>query len=168
MVHTESVRTSSGSPLATGKASVHPKQEFQSILGFGGAFTESASYNYYYLSSENKQKILDLYFGEDSIGYTMARLPINSCDFSLESYNFDPVSQDYDLVYFDNNVTHDTLMMIPFIKDAMEAIAKGPHSDTGLRILATPWSPPAWMKIPVDGVQSMLGIPTTHPNIYEH
>ena len=33
-------------------------------------------------------------------------------------------------------------------------------NSTGLRILATPWSPPAWMKVPVNGAQSMLGSAT--------
>lgn len=98
--------------------------------------------------------MIDLYFGKNGIGFTLGRIHINSCDFSLESYSFDDVPEDYDLAYFDDNVTHDTEQIIPFIKLAMEA------SPDPIKLLASPWSPPAWMKVPVNGNQSMTGSST--------
>ena len=35
------------------------------------------------------------------------RVPLNSCDFSVESYSFDEVNDDFDLEHFDTYLTHD-------------------------------------------------------------
>eukprot|EP00968_Pinguiococcus_pyrenoidosus_P012873 scaffold1154_cov310-Pinguiococcus_pyrenoidosus.AAC.5 len=81
---------------------------------------------------------------------------MNSCDFSPESYSFDDVHGDFDLSHFDDNVSHDQQKMIPFIL-AAQAV-----SLNKLQVFASPWSPPAWMKVPVtpkgssEAVQSML------------
>jgi cyclophilin family peptidyl-prolyl cis-trans isomerase len=54
--------------------------------------------------------------------------------------------------FFDNRVSHDGVYVLPLIK---AAIAK---SRRPIKILASPWSPPAWMKEPNDqGEQSMTG-----------
>lgn len=138
--------------ISGGRMTIDTRYKYQKILGFGGAFTESASLNYYRLPPEVRDRVLELYFGATGIGFTLGRLPINSCDFSPESYNFDIVENDYDLVYFDSEVTHDTQSMIPFILEAM-AISKQP-----IRLVASPWSPPPWMKVPdSNGNVSMLG-----------
>eukprot|EP01041_Mallomonas_annulata_P011965 gene11965-25063_t len=131
---------------------INSAHKYQTILGFGGAFTEASANNYFKLSEHIRAKVIDLYFGKNGIGYTLGRVHINSCDFSLDSYSFDDVNKDYDLNFFDMQVTHDQAEMIPFIKDAMKA-SKAP-----IHLLASPWSPPAWLKQPMsDGKKSMLG-----------
>ena len=67
----------------------------QEIIGFGGAFTEAAAHNYHKLSPDAQHKFLQAYFGEDGIAYTLGRIHINSCDFSLGSYNFNNVKDDF-------------------------------------------------------------------------
>jgi glucosylceramidase len=91
-----------------------------------------------------------MYFGPHGIQFTLGRIHIGSCDFCLESYSFDDVAGDYNMAYFDDDVTHDQLQIIPMIKRAMAA------SPNTINLLASPWSPPAWMKVPVNGSQSML------------
>ena len=66
----------------------------------------------------------------------MARLPINSCDFSLESYNYDNVAGDSNLDHF--SIDHDKQLIIPFIKQAIETRKK--WSNSTLNIVASPWS----------------------------
>ena len=83
-----------------------------------------------------------MYFSEEGLRYSMARLPIGSCDFSLETYNYDGVKGDKELVNF--TVAHDTKEIIPFIKRAI-ATRKN-WTKEPLNIVASPWSPPAWMK----------------------
>ncbi|KAK3277055.1 hypothetical protein CYMTET_14919 [Cymbomonas tetramitiformis] len=141
------------------------EQNFQEILGFGGAFTEAAALNFYKLSAEERQTVIDLYFGDPSTGghgYTIGRVHINSCDFSPGSYSFDDVANDTSLDHFDTNVTHDSEQMIPLIKLALDR-ARSDGRD--IRIFASPWSPPAWMKapnpkLPADEAQSMLSSAT--------
>merc|ERR1712157_717907 len=75
---------------------------------------------------------------------TTGRVHINSCDFSLGSYSFDDVEDDIHLEHFDTNVSHDQTMLIPLIKAAMAKVES--EQNSSLNLLASPWSPPAWMK----------------------
>ena len=51
--------------------------EYQSVLGFGGAFTESAAYLYSLLNDEQKKKFMESYFSrEKGIGYNFGRTHI--------------------------------------------------------------------------------------------
>ena len=110
----------------------------QEILGFGGAFTESSSSIYKSLNSEKKKEIIEAYFGHAGNQYNMGRTHINSCDFSLENYAHCDTPGDISLSTF--SIERDKKMIIPFIKDAFK------HSLDDIKILASPWSPPAWMK----------------------
>jgi glucosylceramidase len=137
-------RLSSVSHLKISTASVLPKilldkkTRYQEILGFGGAFTESACYNLYRVSKEVREKALKLYFDpEEGIGYTMGRVSIHGCDFSLNSYTYIEEG-DKELKTFD--ISRDRQWVIPTIRDA-EKIAK-----TSIRLLGSPWTPPAFMK----------------------
>lgn len=133
------------SPLGTGpvaKISVNSNKKYQKIIGFGGSFTEAAAYNFYRFPKLVQEKILELYYGDSGIGYTLGRVHINSCDFSLKSYSFDEIDGDFSLQYFDTEVTHDNAQMLPMMRAAIQ------KSKRDINILASPWSPPAWMKKP--------------------
>ena len=83
-----------------------------------------------------------MYFSEDGLRYNMARLPMGSCDFSLKNYNYDSVAGDKDLDHF--SIEHDKDRIIPFIQIAMMILKN--WTNTSLDIVASPWSPPGWMK----------------------
>ena len=110
----------------------------QEILGFGGAFTEAAASVYNKLGTEKKEEIIKAYFGTNGNGYSMGRTHINSCDFSLGNYSYCDTPGDTELNYF--SISRDKELLIPFVQDAMD------HANTPIHILASPWSPPAWMK----------------------
>lgn len=112
--------------------------EYQSVLGFGGAFTESAAYNYFLLDNNQKKEFMKRYFSrEDGIGYNFGRTHINSCDFSLDIYTY---IEDGDMELNTFSIERERKYIIPFIKDAME------YSSEELVLFASPWSPPAFMK----------------------
>jgi O-glycosyl hydrolase len=78
---------------------------------------------------------------------TLARITIGTSDFApLPFYTYndlaDPYDTDVNLTQF--SVAHDEAYVLPTIKSALE-VAGVPGNDT-LRIFASPWSPPAWMK----------------------
>jgi len=56
-----------------------PTARFQTILGFGGAFTEAASLNFAALNPTLQHLILEAYWGQDGIGYSIGRVHMNSC-----------------------------------------------------------------------------------------
>ena len=115
-----------------------PEQKFQTITGFGGSFTESSAYLLNQLSKENRDKIIQAYFGEDGAKYSLTRTHINSCDFSLSNYSYAPIADDKELIHF--SIEEDKDDIIPFIKDAMAT------SKDGFRIVSSPWTSPPWMK----------------------
>lgn len=132
---------------------------YQEIVGFGGAFTEAAAINWRSLSDADQQEVIRLYFAgpeDGGHGYTLGRVPMNSNDFTMGSYSFDDVPDDTALDFFDDSVAHDVNVgIIPMIQVAQAAVrARGAK----LNILASPWSPPAWMKWPAGdwNQQSML------------
>ena len=68
----------------------------------------------------------------------------------MKSYSFDEVNDDFDLAYFDTNVTHDAQKdgMIDMILKATAVLKdawKG-EEDGDMMVFASPWSPPSWMK----------------------
>ncbi len=112
---------------------------FQTIEGFGGAFTEAAAATFAKMNSEAQSVILKAYFDPvDGHGYNLCRTHINSCDFSLGNYAYDEVPGDTDLQQF--SIEHDRRMLIPFIRAAMQVAGRP------IKLFASPWSPPAWMK----------------------
>ena len=121
------------SPLIT----LHPDIEYQEIKGFGGAFTEAAAVTLAKLGKENRDRIIKLYFDENSgIGYNFGRVHMNSCDFSEGNY---ACTKENDDTLETFNIDRDKQAIIPMIKSAMEYSKE-------LEILVSPWSPPAYMK----------------------
>ena len=127
-------------PSSNVKATIRlfPEQKFQTITGFGGSFTESSAYLLNQLSKENRDKIVQAYFGENGAKYSLTRTHINSCDFSLSNYSYAPIADDKELNHF--SIEEDMDDIIPFIKDAM-AVSKD-----GFKIVSSPWTSPPWMK----------------------
>ncbi len=115
-----------------------PEKEYQQITGFGGSFTESTAYLLNKLSKQNRQKVIEAYFGENGARYSLTRTHINSSDFSLSNYSYAPVADDLLLEHF--SVEEDKDDIIPMIKDAMKV------SKDGFKIISSPWTAPPWMK----------------------
>jgi len=112
---------------------------FQTIEGFGGSFTDASAETFYKLPSEKQQEIITACFDpERGNGYTLCRATIHSSDFSSKSYTYAETEDDMNLEDF--SIKPDLKYRIPFIKEALKA------SKNQIKILASPWSPPAWMK----------------------
>jgi glucosylceramidase len=118
---------------------VDPTKQFQTIEGFGGSFTEAAAVNWATLSESKRQEVIDCYFRAlGGHAYSLCRVHMNSCDFSLGNYSHVEQSGDVELASF--NISRDQQALIPMIKAAQAVMAMP------LKLLVSPWSPPAWMK----------------------
>ncbi len=113
---------------------INPDISFQEILGFGGAFTESSCYLLHKMDSDLANQILDEYFSSEQLNYQFGRISIGSCDFSLNRYSY---CNEKDLSDF--SIQQDMKYIIPSIKSAQK---RNPL----LQLIASPWSPPAFMK----------------------
>lgn len=118
---------------------IDDKHTFQTIVGFGGAFTDAAATVFGKLPKEAQEQFLKACFDPvTGNGYTLCRTTIHSCDYSEDMYTYDDTPGDKELKNF--SIDHDKKDRIPFIKRAMEV------SGGKLQLYASPWSPPGWMK----------------------
>ena len=118
---------------------VEPGRGFQTLEGFGGAFTEAAASVWQQLDNEQQQQVLRDYFcPTEGHGYTLCRVHMNSCDFALGNYAH--VEQHGDVALDSFSIARDRQALLPMVRAAL-AVAGGP-----VKLLVSPWSPPAWMK----------------------
>ena len=118
---------------------VEPNRIFQTIEGFGGAFTEASATVWQKLAPRKQEQVLRDYFSAtDGHGYTFCRVHMNSCDFALGNYAHVETPQDVALRSY--SIDRDRQALLPMIKAAL-AVAARP-----IKLLVSPWSPPAWMK----------------------
>lgn len=109
----------------------------QTIIGFGGAFTEASAYNLLRINKEQRLNAIKAYFDPiDGLGYTIGRVSIHGCDFSLNSYLY---IDDHDDELKTFSIKRDQ-PIIDLINDASKV------SGRNIKILASPWTPPFWMK----------------------
>lgn len=117
---------------------IYPDVEYQEFEGFGGALTEGAAHNIYQLPPEKQDEVLRAYFDEkNGIGFQFCRVNLQSCDFSTEVYSYDDTPEDFELKDF--SIAHDERELLPMIQRTLQL---APH----VKVLSSPWSPPAWMK----------------------
>jgi glucosylceramidase len=118
---------------------VDTRSSFQQLEGFGGAFTESSALNWLALSPAHRQQLLEAYFDPGrGHGYSLCRVHMGSCDFALGNYAHVETTDDMALASF--SIDRDRQALLPFIR-AAQRVAGSP-----IKLLASPWSPPAWMK----------------------
>lgn len=113
---------------------IYPEITYQTILGFGGAFTESTGIALKQLPIEKQNQALNDYFSKDGLNYSIGRLPIGSCDFSPKSYSY---SYKEDLSDF--SIEKDNQYILPIVNSALKI-------NPNIKFLSSPWSPPKFMK----------------------
>ena len=119
-----------------------PDVTYQTFHGFGGALTEAAAHVYAGMSKEKQDEIIEAYFGKTGLRYNIGRIHMNSCDFALGNYTYVEEGDDK-LETFD--ISHDRKEILPFLAAANAKTAEGTNTK-GLKLLMSPWSPPAFMK----------------------
>ena len=113
---------------------IYPNLTFQSFIGFGGAFTEATGYSINLLPRDLQKSLFEDYFSKGGLNYSFCRLPIGSTDFSKFSYSY---ANKPDLSDF--SIKKDFEYIIPTIKEAQKI-------NPNIKFLASPWSPPSFMK----------------------
>jgi glucosylceramidase len=136
---------------------VDPTQQYQSIEGFGAAFTDSAAYLLMKVepSSTLAGTLNDLFTRDGKgIGISFMRIPMGATDIAQSVYSYDdqPVGST-DLNLADFSIAHDQAYILPLIQQAKTL-------NPEMKLMANPWSPPGWMKDPTSmnpNPVSMLG-----------
>lgn len=117
---------------------LYPDITYETFEGFGGAVTDGAASVYSQMDDANQKELIQSYFGPDGLRYSLARINLDSCDFSTEMYEAMSDPTDTSLSSFSFSKTEQDI--IPMLRDAQEAAGRP------IRLLLSPWSPPAFMK----------------------
>jgi glucosylceramidase len=121
---------------------VDANQTFQAIDGFGFTLTGGSAQVINQLSAIKKQELLQELFGSNinSISISYLRISVGASDLNSTPFSYDDMPNgqtDVNLTNF--SLTPDMTDLIPLLK---EILIINPN----IKILATPWSPPVWMK----------------------
>lgn len=117
---------------------VFPDKELQTIEGFGSCFNELGWTSLNVLKEDDRESIMrELFSPGVGANFTVCRMPVGANDFALNWYSYDETEADFAMQDF--SVENDRKTLIPFIKNALKY-------NPGLKIWASPWSPPTWMK----------------------
>jgi glucosylceramidase len=138
------VKMAAGTPVIE----IDPAVSYQQIAGFGAAITDASAYLIQQrMTGPQREVLLRELFGRaqvpgqgQGIGLSFTRLTIGASDFSRRHYSFDdmPAGQsDPQLQHFSIDAQRDTVL--PVVKSAL---AVNPQ----LKVMASPWSAPGWMK----------------------
>ncbi len=108
------------------------------IDGFGACFNELGWTSLAALAEQDRDSIISEFFNPTAgARFNWCRMPIGANDFSTKAYSYDETDGDFDLKHF--SIEHDSQTLIPFIHAAQRHQPK-------LRLWASPWTPPSWMK----------------------
>ncbi len=117
---------------------IQPEISFQTIEGIGGAFNEIGGEAFMALEKSQRKKLINMLFSSDEAGFSFCRTAMGASDFGLDAYAYSEVAEDYEMKYF--SIDRDLKYVLPYISSAFEI-------NPDLILFASPWSPPAWMKI---------------------
>ena len=134
--------TSAAPAAGTPVISVNDTQVLQKIRGFGASMTDSSAWLIEkQLAPAARTRLMNVLFGSGGIDLDFVRVPIAASDFTVGApYSYDDLpagETDPSLRRF--SVAHDRAYILPALQQ-VKAV------DPSTTFLASPWTPPAWMK----------------------
>ena len=118
--------------------SISSENTSQVIDGFGACFNEMGWTSLALLSEEKRQDVMNELFSPGyGANFTICRMPLGANDFSEDWYSYNETDGDFQMKNF--SIENDQKTLIPFIKAAKSF-------NSQLKIWASPWCPPSWMK----------------------
>lgn len=117
---------------------LYPELTYETFEGFGGAVTEASGYVYMLMNEKQRKEVVETYFSKDKMNYRLVRIHMDSCDFCLDTYEAVSDPQDKELKSFSFERTEKYIL--PMLEDIRKV------AGDELKLMLTPWSPPAFMK----------------------
>ena len=137
--------------------------QYQEMVGFGASLTDASSYLIQAkMNATQREALLQELFGRTTgLGFSFTRVDMGASDFSRTHYSYDDVpagQTDPTLASF--SIDPDRAETIPVLK---RALAINPS----LKVMASPWSAPAWMKTSKSLIKGSLD-PAAYPAFAEY
>lgn len=142
---------------------VNDAVRYQTIDGFGASLTDSSAWLLWNKLGEaqRKETLEKLFDLQKGIGLSMLRQPMGASDFALVDYSYDDLpagGTDPELRKF--SIARDQQYIVPILK---EILAISPE----VKVIASPWSPPGWMKTSQSMIQGSL-LPTAYKPLADY
>ncbi len=138
-------QTTSTSPTTNtfSTITVDSTQQYQTIDGFGYTVTGGSAYVINHnLNAADRSALIKELFGTDSsgIGVSYLRIGIGATDLDRSVFSYDDVpAGQTDTMLAKFSLANDSTDLIPLLKDIISV-------NPSVKIIATPWSAPVWMK----------------------
>jgi glucosylceramidase len=144
--------TAAGAATGDEVVAIDPSKRFQRMHGFGAAITDASAELLTRLPEKKRSAIMAELFGRKNggLGLSFTRLTVGASDFSPSHYSYDDTpgnAPDPELKHF--SIAPARQYVLPRVR---EALAINPD----LKVMLSPWSPPAWMKTTKSLVQGQL------------
>lgn len=142
---------------------IDTSKHYQIIQGFGAAMTDASAEMISRLPEDRRRALMEELFGRKNggLGFSFTRLTVGASDFSRTHYSFDDSpgnAPDPELRHF--SIAPAEQYVIPRMR---EALAINPD----LKVLISPWSAPAWMKLNRSLIKGQLN-PQYYPAFGEY
>jgi glucosylceramidase len=116
--------------------------QFQQIEGFGYTLTGGSAYLLHQMPVQNRLAILKELFGKgpNDLNVNFLRISIGASDLDATVFSYDDLQEgevDPDLIKM--TIAKDQEFLIPILKEIQSI-------QPNLKLIASPWSPPVWMK----------------------
>lgn len=115
-----------------------PNNPYQEILGFGCALTDAACLLLSKMPAAKRRDFLEEIFDRKGIGLSVCRICIGASDYASSAYSYDDGGPDPEMLRF--SIDHDRAYILPILAEVLEFCPD-------LFVVASPWSPPGWMKV---------------------
>jgi glucosylceramidase len=157
------VRFRDGQASGVTVLAVDTATQYQEMVGFGASLTDASTWLIQTkLAPAARQSLIQELFGRNpGLGFSFTRLDMGASDFSRSHYSYDDVpagETDPTLARF--SIDADRAETIPVVK---QALAVNPQ----LKVMASPWSAPAWMKTSKSLIKGSLD-PAAYPAFAEY
>src|SRR5581483_4403442 len=116
---------------------------YQRVNGFGAAMTDTSAWLMeLHTTPATRRQLMDELFGSGGIRLNFVRVPMGASDFTSngQPYTYDDMpagASDPLLRHF--SIAHDQAYILPALRQVLA-------EDRQTEFLASPWTPPAWMK----------------------
>lgn len=121
---------------------VNESEIFQEMDGFGFSLTGGSAYHIYKMSAAKRKQLLEELFRFDgnNIGISYLRISLGASDLDAEVFSYNDLPQGETDVNMGNfSLAPDRKYLIPVLKEILTIYPE-------IKIMASPWSPPCWMK----------------------
>ena len=130
------------------RITLQPGQTYQTIDGFGWMLNQASAKLLMQLPANTRHDLLEELYGARGLNASMVRVAIGACDLSESDYTY-AESEDETLANF-AIAQQDLNSVVPVLQEILTI-------NPDVKVLATPWTAPVWMKENTAGHNGYMG-----------